>query len=391
MTTATLSPPMSTTGLLSAVVARADLATALSIVVPVVPTKTTLPALACVLLSIVDGPQGPSLELAGTDLDVSMRHRIAIKSGTAGRLAVPAKKLQEMVRELSSGDVKLTAKAGPRLIVEAGKAKFTIQCLPADEFPMPAKDLPAMGNIPAKSLHALAEFVSFAASTEESRPILNGVLLEVRADRLNAVATNGHRLMFAGVALAPDTMQGGNQDMILLPKMLAHLKRAAAPDATLQLSGTSSHLQMATDTTEITARLVEGPYPNYAQVIPKAHTKTTVVDKASLASALKRVAIVASDDTHRIKIAIADGMSKISATTPDLGDAEDTLPTSHTGEPIEVGVNATYFTEILAHIPGTQVRITTGTPEQAICIFPVDAPADVFLETVSLVMPLRLM
>jgi len=136
------------------------------------------------------------------------------------------------------------------------------------------------------------------------------------------------------------------------------------------------------------SRLIEGPYPNYEQVIPRENDKAATVDKAAMAAALRRMSVVASDQTHRIRLAFAGGAVKFSVQTPDLGEAQDELPVTYEGEPLEIGFNAMYLLEILKYMPTDEVRLTFKAPERASTVEPVgwDDPASYM----ALVMPLRL-
>ena len=136
------------------------------------------------------------------------------------------------------------------------------------------------------------------------------------------------------------------------------------------------------------SRLIEGPYPNYEQVIPRENDKQATVDKSGMAAALRRMSVVASDQTHRIRLAFSGGNVKFSVQTPDLGEAQDELSVTYEGEPLEIGFNATYLLEILKYMPTDEVRFTFKAPERAATIEPVgwNDPASYM----ALVMPLRL-
>jgi DNA polymerase-3 subunit beta len=228
--------------------------------------------------------------------------------------------------------------------------------------------------------------VAFAASTEESRPILNGVLWELRADRMRMVATNGHRLARMDV---PTSGQGGGQaDLIIPPKALEQIRRLFGGDEEIEIGKSDNHLGFRSTTTQIYTRLIEGPYPNYEQVIPRENDKSLTADKAALAAALRRMSIVASDQTHRIRMAFTNGACKMSVQTPDLGEAQEELAVAYEGDSLEIGFNAAYMLEILKFMPTDEVRMTFKAPERAATCEPVgwDDPASFM----TLVMPLRL-
>jgi DNA polymerase-3 subunit beta len=181
---------------------------------------------------------------------------------------------------------------------------------------------------------------------------------------------------------------GAQADLIVPPKALDQIRRLFGSDEDVEIARSENHLGFRSKTTQIFTRLIEGPYPNYEQVIPRENDKTATADKSALTSALRRMSIVASDQTHRIRMAFANGSCKLSVQTPDLGEAQEEVTVSYDGDPLEIGFNAAYLLEILKFMPTDEVRLTFKAPERAATCEPVgwDDPAS-FL---TLVMPLRL-
>jgi DNA polymerase-3 subunit beta len=260
--------------------------------------------------------------------------------------------------------------------------------LPREEFPaFPSVKFEGGWRISSTELQKLIGHVAFAASTEESRPILNGVLWELRPERMRMVATNGHRL--ARMDVPTSEAQGAAQaDLIVPPKALEQIRRLFGAEETVEIARNENHLGFRSSTTQIFSRLIEGPYPNYEQVIPRENDKVATADKLALTAALRRMSIVASDQTHRIRMAFANGACKLSVQTPDLGEAQEEINVSYEGDPLEIGFNAAYLLEILKYIPTDEVRMTFKAPERAATCEPVgwDDPASYL----ALVMPLRL-
>jgi DNA polymerase-3 subunit beta len=182
---------------------------------------------------------------------------------------------------------------------------------------------------------------------------------------------------------------GGQADLIVPPKALDQIRRLFAADDELEIARSDNHLGFRSAGTQVFTRLIEGPYPNYEQVIPRENDKIVTVDKAAFAGALRRMSIVASDQTHRIRIAFAQGSCKLSVVTPDLGEAQEEMTTAYDGDPLEIGFNASYLLEIMKFMPTDEVRMTFKAPERAATCEPVgwDDPASYL----TLVMPLRLM
>ena len=364
-------------------ITREKLHEGLGAVAASVPTKTTLPVLANILVEAnKDG-----LGLSATDLDISVSTTIAASVDQEGATTLPARKLVEIVKELPNASIRVTSSGEQRVQIECGRSKFKLLGLVRDEFPaFPSVKFDGGWKVAARELQKLIGHVAFAASTAESRPILNGVLWELRPDRMRMVATNGHRLARMDV---PASGQGGSQaDLIIPPKALEQIRRLFGGDEEIEIGRSDNHLGFRSATTQIYTRLIEGPYPNYEQVIPRENDKSLTADKAALSAALRRMSIVASDQTHRIRMAFTNGACKLSVQTPDLGEAQEELAVAYEGDALEIGFNAAYLLEILKFMPTDEVRMTFKAPERAATCEPVgwDDPASYL----TLVMPLRL-
>ncbi len=364
-------------------ITREKLHEGLGAVAASVPTKTTLPVLSNVLLEATkDG-----IRLSGTDLDLAVSTIIPAQVDQEGATTLPARKLVEIVRELPNASIRVTSSGEQRVQIECGRSRFKLLGLSRDEFPaFPTVKFEGGWKIVAKDLQKLIGHVAFAASTEESRPILNGVLWELRADRMRMVATNGHRLARMDVPLKG---AGGQADLIVPPKALEQIRRLFGPDDEIEIARSDNHLGFRSSGTQVFTRLIEGPYPNYEQVIPRENDKIMTADKAAFAAALRRMSIVASDQTHRIRLAFANGACKLSVTTPDLGEAQEEMTVAYEGDPLEIGFNAAYLLEIMKYLPTDEVRMSFKAPERATTCEPVgwDDPASYL----TLVMPLRLL
>jgi DNA polymerase-3 subunit beta len=365
-------------------ITREKLQEGLLAVGPSIPTKTTLPVLSNILLEV----RKDGLHLSGTDLDIAVSTTVTADVDEEGAITLPAKKLTEIARELPSSPVRVTSAGEQRAQVECGKSKFRLLGLPRDEFPsFPQVKFDAPWKIVAKDLHKLISHVAFAASTEESRPILNGVLWDLRKDRMRMVATNGHRLAKMEVPLAGEA--GTSQaELIVPPRALDQIRRLFAPEAVVEIGRSENHLGFRSEGTQVYTRLIEGPYPNYEQVIPRENDKFATVDKVAMASALRRMSIVASDQTHRIRLSFGGGTLKFSVQTPDLGEAQDEMAVTYEGDALEIGFNAAYLLEVLKYMPTDEVRFTFKAPERATTAEPVGW--DDTAAYVCLVMPLRL-
>src|ERR1041385_4351277 len=216
-----------------------------------VPAKTTLPVLANVLVEA----GGDGLRLSATDLDIAVSTVVAASVDQEGSMTLPARKLVEIVKELPNAAIRVTGSGEQRAQIECGKAKFKLLGLSRDEFPAaPSVKFEGGWKVAAKDLQKLIGHVAFAASTEESRPILNGVLWELRSDRMRMVATNGHRLARMDV---PASGQGGSQaDLIIPPKALEQIRRLFGGEEEIEIGRSENHLGFHSATTQIYTRLI---------------------------------------------------------------------------------------------------------------------------------------
>jgi DNA polymerase-3 subunit beta len=178
-------------------------------------------------------------------------------------------------------------------------------------------------------------------------------------------------------------------DMIVPPKALEQIRRLFPQDEELEIARGDNHLGFRSPFTAVYTRLIEGPYPNYDQVIPKDNNRVAIADRQSLISALRRMSVIASDQTHRIRLSFNSALLRFSVQTPDLGEATDEMAIRYNGDPLDIGFNATYLLEILRYIPTDEVKLTFRAPERAATLEPEGwkEPGNYL----CLVMPLRLL
>jgi DNA polymerase III subunit beta len=366
-------------------ITRENLQQGLASVGASIPTRTTLPVLSNLLIEAV----AEGVRMSGTDLDIAVSLQVPADVEEEGALTVPAKKLQELARELPEAPVRVTTK-GDRFELVCGRASFRLNGMPRDEFPtFPAVDFEASWRLPGSTLATFIRQTSFAVSTEESRPILNGVLWQLGPEEMRMVATNGHRLalMKAGVS-SPGAPR---VDLIVPPKALSQVDRLLGTDEEIEVARSENHLGFRRGGAQVFTRLIEGPYPNYEQVIPKDNDKHAIVDKAAFVQSLRRMAVVASEQTHRVRLSFHAGTCRFMVESPDLGEAQEELEVDYNGEPLDIGFNASYLLEVLRYVPGDEVRVTFKAPERAATVEPLRAEGDEGPDYLCLVMPLRLL
>jgi DNA polymerase III subunit beta len=366
-------------------ITRDNLQQGLASVAASIPTRTTLPVLSNILIEVGDDHIG----MSGTDLDISVSVKVPADVEEKGSLTIPAKKMQELARELPEHPVRITTK-GDRFELTCGRATFRLNGMPRDEFPnFPTIDFGSSWKVQGKVLHELIRQTSFAVSTEESRPILNGVLWQLGEDSMRMVATNGHRLARYTV---PVTSPGAPRvDLIVPPKALAQVERLFSADDEVEVARSENHLGFRKPGTEVYTRLIEGPYPNYEQVLPKDNDRIAIGDRNLLVQALRRMSVVASDQTHRVRLSFTSTTLRLAVETPDLGEAHEELEIDFQGEPLEIGFNAAYLLEVLRYMPTDEVKLSFKAPERAGTIEPTAPDGGEAPQYLCLVMPLRLL
>jgi DNA polymerase-3 subunit beta len=361
-------------------ITRQNLHRGLAAVSASIPSKTTLPVLSNVLIESDDN----AVRISGTDLDVSIRVKVPAEVVEGGAITAPGKKLRELTRELPDQPVDMRVR-GHQLEVGCGYSRFKLNGLPSEEFPnFPVIDFEGGWHVSEDSLRRLIHSTAFAVSTEESRPILNGVLWELKEGRMSMVATNGHRL--AKMVVEAGSPDGGSTDLIIPPAALVQVERLFVGQGDLTVARSGNHLAFRSEEREVYTRLIEGKYPNYEQVIPKDNDKVARVDKEAFERAVRRMAVLASDQTHRVKLSFETDKAHLDVRTPDLGEAHDELELDYQGDALEIGFNANYLLEVLRNMPAGEVKVALKTPERAATI----EPADEGLDYLCLVMPLRL-
>jgi len=352
-------------------------------ILQVVPSKSTLPILTNVLIEALEN----KLKISATDLDVSITASLEAKVSRKGSTSLPAKILFDIVKEVPECDIVLEG-SGSRMEIRIPNGSYKIATVAADDFPkLPAVNTKKEIKISGGDLVRMIRKTSFACSDDESRPALNGVLWQTQGERMQMVATDGHRL--ARMAVDNRKLQGLNEDVIIPPKVLNLIPRFfTSDDQEVGIIFGENNIIFNLGDIILTSRLIDGPYPNFEQVIPSANDKKLVVSKEELSGAVRRVSILSNVLTHQVKFAAKAGRLVLSTTNADVGgEGVEELDCDYTGEAIEMGYNANYVNEILAKMDGDDVVFELSTPVAAGVVYTPAVPRDDYL---CLVMPLRL-
>lgn len=340
------------------VVERATLLKALGHVQSVVERRNTIPILSNVLLQA--GEDG--LTLMATDLDLQVVESCAASVEMAGATTVPAHTLHEIVRKLPDGAQVTLAQSDGRVSVAAGRARFQLQSLPREDFPVIGEsDLPTRFAMAAADLRDIIDRTRFAISNEETRYYLNGIFLHAPVNAqgtkvLRAVATDGHRL--ARVELPLPEGAADMPDVIVPRKCVAEVRKLLDErDGEVEIALSATKIRFDIGAAVLTSKLIEGSFPDYNRVIPTANERLLRIDPHTLAEGVDRVTAIASDKTRAVKLTLDQDRVTLSVTSPENGTASEDLPAIYAAPGFDVGFNSRYLLDILAQVEGDQVEV----------------------------------
>ena len=335
--------------------AQQQLLGALQSVAGIVERRHTLPILANVLVR----KTGESIELTTSDLEIQVR-TTATLGGDAGTFSttVGARKLIDILRTLPSDQqVSLTAN-GNKLTLQGGKSRFTLQTLPADDFPLvnEAVDFGPAFSVPQKVLKGLIDQVHFAMAVHDIRYYLNGILFVAEGKTLTLVATDGSRLALAQAELESDIPK---QEVILPRKTVLELMRLLKDGAEdlIELRFAGNQAKFSFSGMEFVTKLVEGKYPDYNRVIPKNHKNVITLGRAPLLASLQRAAILTSEKFKGVRVNIDPGTLRIASSNAEQEEAKEELEIDYDGPAIEIGFNVTYLMDALSNMGQEMVRL----------------------------------
>lgn len=364
-------------------VAKSDILRGLQTVLNVVPQRTTFPILSNVLVEA----QKDGLSLSATDLDISISTRVNASVTQQGAVTVPAKRVNEIARELPEGEIGVQEK-DERVTITGGKSLFRLSGIPRSEFPeLPTVSKKNYMSVDSNILTRAIEKTAFAASVDEMRPVLSGVLWHVGKSETRMVATDGHRL--ALYKMHQRTVVEKDAEVNVPPKALYMMSRVASEGEGVEVRFEEARVGFYVDSTEITARLVEGEFPDYEQVIPKDNDKVMRVGREELMSAMKRVSIFSNPNTHLTKLSLRKDRLELFSETAEIGEARDELPCEYQGEDLDIGYNASYLLEILKRLDTDEVVFALSSGLSAGLITPGEQKKEE--ELIYLLMPIRLL
>ncbi len=364
------------------VVERATLLKALGHVQSVVERRNTIPILSNVLLSA----EGDVLKLMATDLDLQIVEEAPATVEMAGATTVSAHTLFDIVRKIPDGAQVTLDATGQKMAVTAGRARFQLQTLPREDFPVIGEsDLPVRFALPAETLVTLIDKTRFAISTEETRYYLNGIFFHAPAGAgtLRAVATDGHRLARVEIPL-PEGAEG-MPDIILPRKCVAEIRKLLDErDGDVEIALSAAKIRFRIGAAILTSKLIDGTFPDYSRVIPSGNDKLLKIDPATLAEGVDRVTAIASEKTRAVKLSLDRDRVTLSVTSPENGTASEDVPAEYAAEGFDVGFNSRYLLDILGQVEGDLVEVHMADASAPTLIRENDASAALYV-----LMPMR--
>jgi len=332
---------------------REQLLPILSRVVAVVERRQTLPILGNLLLRSGDG----WLTVVGTDMEIEIRSRCAAEVLEAGEGTVPARKLGDICRSLADGSEIRLKIAGDRCVLTAGRGRYVLGTLPAQDFPVMESVSPELVvEIEEGVLKRVLEKTAFAMAQQDVRYYLNGLFLELDESCLRAVATDGHRL---ALYVHPCKLAVRESRAVIIPfKTVNELRRQLGfGENAVRLEFGERLIRFVVGDTVSASKLVDGRYPEYARVIPAGLTKVAVADRESLRRALARTAILSNEKYRGLRVSFESGVLRLVAHNPEQEEAVEEMELEYSGESTVIGFNVAYLADLLGAVDSSEVEV----------------------------------
>ena len=344
---------------------------ALQSVAGIVERRHTLPILANVMIR----KTGSQIQLTTSDLEIQIRTS-AVLDGDAGNFTttVGARKLIDILRTMPSDQTVSLESSQNKLILKGGKSRFTLQSLPAEDFPLvqEAANFGPVFSVPQKTLKALLSQVSFAMAVHDIRYYLNGILFVAEGKQLSLVATDGHRLAFSSATLDVEVPR---QEVILPRKTVLEMQRLLSDkEGAIEMQFAGNQAKFSFEGMEFVTKLVEGKFPDYNRVIPKNHKNIITLGRTTLLASLQRTAILTSEKFKGVRLKIEPGTLRVASNNAEQEEAVDELDIDYAGDAIEIGFNVTYLIDALTNMEQDMVKIELAdSNSSALLTIPDDA------------------
>lgn len=318
----------------------------------IVAGKGSLPILQNVLLEA----NGHELKMTTTDLDISIKSICECEVFEQGNSTMPVKLLFNAIAKVAEGEIEVEIDAKERATISAGNAKFKLAGLPSNDFPkLPQDENAYIYTVDQATLKEMVRKVAYAASQDDTRRTLKGVLMSFKDSKLTMVATDGRRL--ALVEKEIEFSKDAERDIVLPSKAVSELQRSLNGSGEVTLMIQKSQICVKFEQLMIYSKLIEENYPNYVQVIPKEISEHIAIDRQLLLDALDRASVMTMDEAHSTKLIFENGKLTVTSAVSDIGEAKDIVPIKYAGEKIEIMFNPTYVMDCLKAIDDDEVVI----------------------------------
>ncbi|MGH9914661.1 MAG: DNA polymerase III subunit beta [Pyrinomonadaceae bacterium] len=334
---------------------RAALQKELGFVQGVVERKNTIPILSNILIETL-GER--TIRITGTDLDVTIRSDVEADITTPGSICIQARKLFDITRLLPDAPVKFTREENYWVTMICERAKFRVPGVSVENFPELPGFKSAPVSIPAGTIRKMIERTIFAVTMEETRYALSGAKFIIGKEGAVMVATDGHRLALISTKEIEEEVKNVGANVLIPKKTLGELnKLLAAQDGSVKFGSDESHVYFEVGNHLLISRLLNGKFPNYEMVIPQNNDKVTTINAAELNRIIKRVSVMADEQTRVVKLGLRKAEIKVSAKTAEEGEATETAPVDYSGEEVEIGFNTNYVQDFLSVVGEGEVSI----------------------------------
>lgn len=318
----------------------------------IVAGKGSLPILQNVLIEAKNG----SIRMTTTDLDISIKSEVECEVAEEGSTTLPVKMLFSLITKAAEGNVEVEVGENERSTIKAGSARFKLGGLPASDFPKLPEDGEAfIYSLPQVTLREMLRKVSYAASQDDTRRTLKGVLMSFKDSKLTMVATDGRRLALVENEL--EFPKSAEKDIVLPSKAVAELQRSLAGESEVSILVQKSQICFRLETLQIFSKLMEDAYPNYKQVIPKECAEHIDIDRQLLLDALDRASVMTMDEAHSTRLIFESGKLTVTSAASEIGEAKDEVAIKYAGEKIEIMFNPNYVMDALKAIDDDSVTL----------------------------------
>ncbi|HUC78157.1 MAG TPA: DNA polymerase III subunit beta [Vicinamibacterales bacterium] len=365
------------------VVRKNDLLRELQLFQGIVERKNTIPILANVLMEA----KGDQVSFLATDLEVGLRSRCSAAVAKGGSLTLPAKKFYEIVKSLPETEIRIAEDKGG-VKVAADRFDSRMQTLPREDFPtLPDAGATPTATVPRAALKEMVAKTQFAITGEDTRYFLNGALFVLRPDSMTLVATDGHRLALVTTVRAGGSADNGEVKAILPRKTLGELARLLSEgDEDIRYERGENHLFFDVGGRLLISRMIDGQFPAYERVIPKGNDKHIDFERDRLTNAVKRVALLSNERSRAVKFQIDKNRVEVTSSSPDLGEAKETLPVEYSGASMQICFNAQYVLDFLSVVSTDTVSLDLKDEVSQAVMRPVGAEG---YDYTYVIMPMR--